>query len=153
MSHPVPDRTELSDLVHRYAAAIDDRDLDSAVGLFTPTAQLVLPNPPEQLGPVHSHHGHDEIRAALGVVTSVGRTHHDIASEVYTADADADAATAHGRIAGSAHHFSRRAEEITDIVWYLRYEDDYVRTGSGCRIERRALTIDAIETRPIRRLR
>lgn len=143
----MPDRVELSELVHRYAAAVDDRDLDSAVGLFTATAQLVLPNPPEQLLPVHSHHGHDEIRAALAAVTSVGRTHHDIASEVYTADA------AHGRIAGSAHHFSRRAEDITDVVWYLRYDDDYVRTGSGWRIERRALTIDAIETRAIRRLR
>jgi 3-phenylpropionate/cinnamic acid dioxygenase small subunit len=149
VSRPAPDRTELSDLVHRYAAAVDDRDLDAAVGLFTATAELILPNPPERLEPVRNHHGRDEIRAALAVVTSVGRTHHDIASEVYTADA----ATAQGRIAGSAHHFSRRAEEITDVVWYLRYDDDYVRTGSGWRIERRALTIDAIETRPIRRLR
>ena len=149
MSRPVPVRTELSDLVPRYAAAVDDCDLDSAVRLFTATAQLVLPNPPEHLEPVRSHRGHDEIRAALAVVTSVGRTHHDIASEVYTADA----AAAQGRIAGSAHHFSRRAEDITDVVWYLRYDDDYVRTDSGWRIARRALTIDAIETRPIRRLR
>lgn len=45
----------------------------------------------------------------------------------------------------------RRAD--THVVWYLRYDDDYVRTGCDWLIERRALTIGAIETRLTRRLR
>jgi hypothetical protein len=39
------------------------------------------------------------------------------------------------------------------VVWHLRYDDEYALTDSGWRISRRALTINAIETRPVRRLR
>ena len=145
------DCLDLSDLVHRYAAAVDDRDVAGALELFTPTAELVLPEAPDTLEPARSHRGRDAIRTALAAVTTVGRTNHSIGSEVYSCGPGSDAA--HGRIAATAHHWSRRAEEITDVVWYLRYDDDYVRTDSGWRIQRRALTIDAIETRPARRLR
>jgi hypothetical protein len=42
---------------------------------------------------------------------------------------------------------------VTDLVWHLRYDDEYLRTASGWRIHGRALTINAVETRPVRRLR
>jgi hypothetical protein len=42
---------------------------------------------------------------------------------------------------------------VTDLVWHLRYDDEYLRTPSGWRIHGRALTINAIETRPVRHLR
>ena len=90
-------------------------------------------------------------RAALAAATNVGRTHHAIDSEVYTADSNPD--RAQGRIAATAHHWSRRDEGIIDLVWYLRYDDEYVRGESGWLMARRALTINAIETRPTRRLR
>jgi hypothetical protein len=38
-------------------------------------------------------------------------------------------------------------------VWHLRYDDEYVRTGQQWLFSRRALTINAIETRRVRRLR
>lgn len=41
---------------------------------------------------------------------------------------------------------------MIDVVWHLRYDDDYRLTDEGWRISRRALTINAIETRPMRRL-
>jgi 3-phenylpropionate/cinnamic acid dioxygenase small subunit len=147
----VPDRLALSDLVHRYAAAVDDQDFATALGLFVSDAELVLPEPPEVLTPVRHHRGPDEVGAALTAATTVGRTYHAIGSEVYACDANPD--LAQGRIAASAHHWSRRDEGIVDLVWYLRYDDEYVRTESGWRIARRALTIDAIKTRPARRLR
>ncbi|MCI4675671.1 nuclear transport factor 2 family protein [Candidatus Mycolicibacterium alkanivorans] len=145
------DRLDLSALVHRYAAAVDDRDIDAAIGLLTSDAHLILPNPPDVLTPVREHRGADAIRAALAAVTTVGRTHHSIDSEVYRAGAEDH--VAHGRIGGTAHHWTRQHDTIADLVWYLRYDDDYRRTDSGWRIARRALTIDAIETRPARRLR
>ena len=43
--------------------------------------------------------------------------------------------------------------------WYMHrckrpcYDDEYLRTRAGWRIHGRALTINAIETRPVRRLR
>ncbi len=145
------DRILLSALVHRYAAGVDDRDIDGVVELLSPEAELVLPNPPDVLTPVQAHHGHDEIRVALTAVSAVGRTHHSIDSEVYRGGAERD--VAHGRIGGTAHHWSRHHDAITDLVWYLRYDDDYRRTESGWLLTRRALTIDAIETRPARRMR
>ncbi|WP_272930264.1 hypothetical protein [Mycobacterium intracellulare] len=38
------------------------------------------------------------------------------------------------------------------MVWHLRYDDAYELTAAGWRIARRALTINALETRPVRRL-
>ena len=75
---------------------------------------------------------------------------HFIVGEVYTA-ATPDAAA--GRIACVAHHWTGTDEKITDVVWHLRYADDYQRTDAGWRFTHRVLTIDAIETRPVRRLR
>lgn len=151
MNLAVADRLALSDLVHRYAAGVDDNDLDGVVGLFTADGELVLPDPPEVLTAVHSHRGALALRSALAAATRVGRTQHSIGSEVYRAGGTAD--TAHGRIAAQAHHWSRRADGITDLVWYLLYDDDYVRADSGWLLARRRLVIDAIETRPARRLR
>ncbi len=143
------DRGALSDLVHRYAAGVDDRDIETVVGLFAGDGELVLPNPPDVLTPVRSHRGPPAIADALAAATGVGRTHHAIDSEVYTPEDE----VVHGRIAATAHHWSRRPDDIADVVWYLRYDDEYVRTGSSWVLRRRALTIDAIETRSARRLR
>ncbi|MCX8562190.1 nuclear transport factor 2 family protein [Mycolicibacterium mucogenicum] len=146
----VADRLALTDLVHRYAAAVDDRRFDDVVELFTSTAELVLPDPPRALDPVRSGHGPDGVRAAMAALAGVARTQHEIVGEVYSEAAD----HARGRITCVAHHWTRGADSgVTDLVWHLRYDDEYARTGDGWRIRRRALTINAIETRPIRRLR
>lgn len=143
------DRLALSDLVHRYAAAVDDRRLDDVLDLFTDTAQLHLPDPPRELGPTIVRHGPDGVRAAMTALQAVTRTQHGIVGEVYTAADDG----AIGRIACVAHHWTASPDGVTDLVWHLRYDDRYVATAAGWRIGRRALTINAIETRPIRKLR
>jgi SnoaL-like protein len=51
------DRAALTDLVHRYAAGVDDRQFESVVKLFTDTAELTVPDPPSVLNPVHLHRG------------------------------------------------------------------------------------------------
>jgi 3-phenylpropionate/cinnamic acid dioxygenase small subunit len=145
------DRAALSDLVHRYAANVDDRQFDGAAKLFTDTAELTVPDPPAALEPIHSHRGQDAIAAAVAAVAAVARTEHAIVGEVY--DEGARPGTAGGRVACIAHHWSRRGDEVVDVVWHLRYDDDYRLTDEGWRISRRALTINAIETRPARRLR
>jgi hypothetical protein len=145
------DRYALSDLVHRYAAGVDDRRFESVTMLFVDSAELITPDPPATLHPVQSHRGHPAITAAVAAVTQVVRTEHAIVGEVY--DAGARPGSARGRIACVAHHWNRRAAELIDTVWHLRYDDEYESTDSGWRICRRALTINAIETRPIRRVR
>jgi hypothetical protein len=145
------DRAALGDLVHRYAAYVDDRQFESITTLFTETAELSVPEPPDALEPLHSHRGHGAIAAAVAAVGAVTRTEHAIVGEVY--DDGGAPGTARGRVACIAHHWSPRGDDVVDVVWHLRYDDDYRLTDGGWRISRRALTINAIETRPARRLR
>lgn len=145
-----PDRLQLADLVHRYAAAVDDRRFSDAADLFAEDAELFVPDPPRSLDPDTRHHGRRAIGDAVAAVAAVDRTEHAVVGEVYTASGP-DRAT--GRVACVAHHWTRRDDQISDVVWHLRYDDEYVRTGPMWLFARRALTINAIETRPARRLR
>ena len=145
------ERAALTDLVHRYAASVDDRKFDTVTHLFTETAELILPEPPSMLDPVHEHIGHAAIRTAVEAVSATIRTEHAIVGEVFDADQQPD--SARGRIACVAHHWSRHGDQLTDVVWHLRYDDEYRRTEAGWRIAHRALTVNAIETRPVRRVR
>jgi hypothetical protein len=128
---------ELSQLVHRYAAAIDDGQ--SVVPLFTADGVLVTPDPPDVLDPVHEHVGPEAIAAATG---GLPRTFHAIVGEVYEGGS--------GRIACVAHHV---IDDATDLVWHLRYLDSYRRVEGVWLIARRELAIDLIETRPLKRAR
>jgi len=153
------DRLALSDLVHRYAAGIDDRRFHEVIALFANDATLRLPDPPRSLDPTAVYRGHSEIEKAIGAVAATARTQHAIVGEVYTAEPHG----ARGRVSCIAHHWTRRddashtgakpPDEVTDVAWHMRYDDEYVRTDAGWRFRGRALTIDAIETRPARRLR
>jgi hypothetical protein len=140
----------LSDLVHRYAAGVDDRQFIAVTALFTTTAELIVPEPPAALEPVHSHRGQEAIAKAIAAVAQNERTEHAIVGEVY--DEGPRPGCAGGRIACVAHHWNRRDKELSDLVWHLRYDDEYELADSGWRISRRALTINAIETRPLRRV-
>jgi SnoaL-like domain len=145
------DRLALTDLVHLYASAVDDRRFDDVTELFSETAELRLPDPPRALDPVRRHHGRDGVRAAMATLAAVHRTEHAIVGEVYAPAEEPDYAL--GRITCIAHHWTVAGDRITDLVWHLRYDDEYIRTRVGWRIHGRALTINAIETRPVRRLR
>jgi SnoaL-like domain len=149
MTLSADDRGALSDLVHRYAANVDDRQFNSVAELFTPEGELVVPEPPAALVPIQTHHGRDAIAVAVASVAAVARTEHAIIGEVY--DAVPRPGIAKGRVACIAHHWTQRGDEVVDAVWHLRYDDEYELTERW-RISRRALTINAIETRPVRRL-
>ncbi|MGZ4564639.1 MAG: nuclear transport factor 2 family protein [Mycobacterium sp.] len=150
MTISAEERAALSDLVHRYAAHVDERRFDSVAALFTDTAVLAVPEPPKALEPIQTHRGRDAIAAAVATVAAVARTEHAIIGEVY--DQAAQPGAARGRVACIAHHWDQRGDELVDVVWHLRYDDEYELTDRW-RIVRRALTINAIETRPVRRVR
>ena len=151
MSLPVEDRLALSDLVHRYAAYVDGRDLDRLSELFTDDAVLVVPEPPRTLEPDIERHGRHDIRQAMEGVRRAVRTIHQVTGEVYDAGSSPD--LAHGAITGVAHHLMERDGGYVDVSWSLRYADDYRRTPDGWRFARRALTIDVVEVRPVQQVR
>ena len=146
-----PDRAALTDLVHRYAADVDDRRFDSVAGLFTEDAELTLPDPPTTLEPVHRHRGRAAIRDAAATVAATIRTQHALVGEVY--DGGPRPGTARGRIACVAHHWIQHGDQLRDVTWHLRYDDEYLRVDTEWRISSRALTIDAIDNRQVRQVR
>lgn len=149
MSLPMADRLAVSGLVHRYAGYVDARRFDEVAELFTADAELIVPQPPEHLEPHVRHTGHAGVREALSALAGITRTQHGIFTEVYDGTGD----TATGQIAGVAHHWIDSDGKLTDHVWYLRYSDLYRRGEQGWRIAVRALSIDAIESRPARKVR
>ena len=110
-----------------------------------------MPDPPQALDPVRRAHGHDGVRSALAGLSEVARTEHAIVGEVYVEGGDPGYAL--GRVTCIAHHWTVADGKPADLVWHLRYDDEYQRTAAGWRFHGRALTINAIETRPTRLLR
>ncbi|GFG70910.1 nuclear transport factor 2 family protein [Mycolicibacter senuensis] len=149
MSLSVADQLALSGLVHRYAGYVDARRFDEVAELFTTDAELIVPQPPDHLEPHVRHTARAGVRQALSALGGVTRTQHGILGEIYTASGD----TATGQIAGVAHHWIDRGGKVTDHVWYLRYNDVYRRGERGWQIAVRTLSIDAIESRPARKVR
>jgi ketosteroid isomerase-like protein len=143
------DRLDLLDLVHRYAACVDERDVDAAAALFTEDGVLAVPAPPRTLTPVHESTGAEQIGAALGSVRGLTRTVHTIGGVVL----DAEEGGARGRVTATAHHLSEDAGALRDLMWHLHYRDSYRRTERGWRFVRRELVIDVIESRPVARAR
>ena len=145
------DRAALTDLVHRYAADVDDRLFDSVADLFTEDAELTLPDPPTTLEPVRQHRGRAAIRAAAATVAATIRTQHAVVGEVY--DAGPRPGTARGRIACVAHHWIQHGDQLRDVTWHLRYDDEYQLVDTKWWIRSRVLTIDAIDNRQVRQVR
>ncbi|WP_242907286.1 nuclear transport factor 2 family protein [Actinomadura terrae] len=142
------DRIALADLVARYALYADQLRYTSLVGLFADDAVLVLPDPPEQLEPVRSFKGRDEIGKALRSLERFPRTSHEIVGQVF--DPGRENATATGHVACVAHHLSEEESgKPTDFAWHFRYSDAYRREGGFWHIERRTVQIDFIEKKSV----
>lgn len=120
-------RAELHDLVHRYAAYVDDRELDRAAALFALDGVLV----PVRRGPAE---GRAAVREALGALERVPVTVHTIGGIVLERTGP-HAAT--GRVAATAHH----VDGSSDHVWHLVYRDAYRRVDGHWRFARRVIDL------------
>jgi hypothetical protein len=129
------------DLAHRYAAAVDDRDFAAVAALFAPDGVLAVPRPPRSLDPVVEHIGPDGVLEAMAALAPVPLTFHAVVGQVYDGT--------RGRIACVAHHVVPRDGLVTDLVWHLRYLDEYVETPAGWRFGRREVHVDLVETRTL----
>ena len=144
---PEADRRELSDLVHLYAAAVDDRRLPEVAALFCPDGVLVAPAGPGGSAPAE-HVGREGVESALTAVSALTATFHAVVGVVQVAGPSDEEAT--GRVACIAHHLVRGAEHDSDEVWHLVYRDRYRRTPSGWRFARRAIELGFVESRRVR---
>ena len=146
----VTDRLALRELVERYAQAVDAKDVDTVVGLFTEDGRLVSHIPPGTDESPLEQQGHQQLHRALELGLARYRvTTHMIGGQVV--EADGEGAT--GLTVCRAHHLydSRRNGSEGGsrmLVMALRYQDRYVRTGQGWRFGQRLLRLDWLEDRP-----
>lgn len=147
----IADRLDLADLSARYAQYVDQREFGLLVELFTPDAELWLPDPPESLGPVRQLVGRAAIAGSMRHLQDIPVTLHAVLGTVI--EGAGRAGQASGRVAAQAHHLMVSDDQRRDLVWYLHYDDEYLRSGESWLISRRSLQIDWIETRKVRSLR
>lgn len=144
------DRSHIRDLVEQYALPVDSRDFTGASELFTPDALLIVPEPPDRLDPVRTVAGRAAIQQELAGLKFFAVTFHSVCGQSVRLALEAD--RAEGRVNCVAHHISQSAEGARGLTRYLRYDDSYQRTESGWLLARRALTIEVIDSRPVKRV-
>lgn len=148
------DHAELSDLVARYAAAVDAGDGTAVAELFLPDGVLVSPDPPRCLDPVVEQIGPTRIAAALELLSGFDLTVHQVLGTVFDLGPDPNCAT--GRVSAAAHHVLRRpgaepgSERIDDLVWNLCYRDEYRRDRGRWRFARREVSVLTVASVPLR---
>ena len=117
-------RAELEDLVTRYSMAVDERDLDTVVALFTPDAVFGHPSDPDVVG-------HDMIRAHYrSRLSGLVYSYHYAHNQLIEWDGG-DEAT------GEVNAHAEMAFPGTLVVAALRYHDTYRRTDGVWRFARR----------------
>jgi SnoaL-like domain len=147
------DAGSLSRLVDAYADAVDRRDAQALLALFTPDGRLRVR---AEGGPVESSYQGADVADLLGTLDGYHRTFHHVGGRVF----DAAAATsgggfgATGRVHCLAHHYQRTANGPVDLVMMIRYLDQYDRSVEGSwLIADRQVVIDWTELHPAHPLR
>lgn len=143
------DRAEIRDLVERYAVLVDARDFTGVSRLFQPNGQLVLPDPPGKLCPIRTVSGREAIERELSRLEAFTVTFHGVCG--LSVDSEDNSDLAMGRVNCIAHHIRHTDDGPKDLEWYLRYRDNYQRTDSGWLLARRAITIEIIDSRNVKR--
>ncbi|TQF69032.1 nuclear transport factor 2 family protein [Rhodococcus spelaei] len=143
----VVDRMALSDLVGRYAAAVDRRDAATVAGLFTADAEFVQPPALVRRGGSATTVGGDAIASTVLAATAhLDSTHHAVHQQVLDST-DIDAV---GQTYCTAHHIYRAKDgALRDNAVAIRYQDRYRKTDGRWQIARRELVVDFADDRAI----
>ena len=136
----------LRQLVDRYADAVDRRDIEGFSALFGDGGTLTLP----ALGPGEaSTLSGDSLPAALEPLAVYERTFHHVGAAVFDVNGD----TATGRVQCSAHHYERTHNGPIDLVMYIVYRDEYLRSGAAWTFGSRIVDVRWTEAHPAHRVR
>jgi SnoaL-like domain len=146
------DISTLSQLVDAYAEAVDRRDAQALLGLFTTDGRLRVQ---AEGGPVESSYQGADVADLLGTLDGYHRTFHHVGGRVFDAAAATSGdARATGRVHCVAHHYQRTGNGPVDLVMMIRYLDEYDRSVDGSwLIADRQVVIDWTELHPAHPLR
>jgi ketosteroid isomerase-like protein len=136
------DRLELRALVDAYASALDRRDIDAFVALFTADAHLGIYEPGVEI-PASRFDGTAELASLMSMLEVYGETMHVMANHTVTFDGE----QANGEVYCLAHHLTDGATR--NLAMTIRYRDRYERTQDGWRIAHRRIIRYWNERRPV----
>ena len=135
MSGTIADENALLQLAYRYAQAVDRRDADALVSVFTEDGIIARPGSVWQ--------GHEKLRGIIARLNTLyGATLHTVRNQ--TADLNGD--TAQGETHCVAMHILKSDEgKRTRMDMGIRYQDSFVRQDGVWRFARRGLIVDWVE--------
>lgn len=142
---------DVSVLALGYAAAVDAMDGVAFADLFTDEGELWVPDLAAGGAPTIRRAGREQLLAIPSGLARYHATHHAVRESTY----EVSGRTATGDVTGVAHHLLAAGDPDdggVDVIWYLRYVDEYVTTDGGWRIGRRVLHLRGIEERRVLRL-
>jgi len=117
------DVLELNQLAYRYAAAVDARDVDALLAVFTPDARMRSYHPDAD-EPFADVRGHEQLALVPNTMAAMfGPTVHQMTNPLVDVDGD----TATGTVLCTARHLSVDPDDDTVVVVVIRYVDRYER--------------------------
>jgi len=132
----IADEQALLHLANRYAQAVDRRDAEALISLFTADGGIDRPGA--------SWRGHEQLRGIVARLTSLyASTFHTVRNQAVTIDGD----TAEGETYSVAMHMmppGNGAPKRMDMG--IRYQDRFVRQDGNWLFASRQLIVDWIET-------
>ncbi len=149
---PAAVRRQLLDLSIAYAAAADARDGERLALLFVEDGELVVPRYPDDLSLAVTRAGREALRSIPDALRRYERTFHVVSNQQYEVEKD----RARGQVLCIAHHIVPADEPAgsgpgapTDLVWHIRYIDDYRQEEGSWWFTRRELHLQWVEARPV----
>lgn len=143
-SADVADRLALRTLVEAYSFAVDRRDVDAFVELFSPDATLTVHD--TDGATTGSYSGRGELAALPDRLRRYERTMH----LVHNHEVDIAGPEASGEVYCTAHHVSGGGAGSSDRVLAIRYVDRYRRDADRWRFRARQVRLQWVEERPVR---
>jgi len=138
--------SQLRELTHRYAWALDDRDPVALCRLFHPDAVLRIFPPGAEEPPVESR-GHDQLVLMVQVMRQrYERTMHIVSNDIFSVAGD----RATGQVYCVAHHLIREDGRTRKVAAYLTYRDSFrLDPTEGWKFSQRDIHFLWIEEAPV----
>jgi ketosteroid isomerase-like protein len=132
---PESDILDLNQLAYRYAAAVDARDVDAFLDVFTPDARMRSYHPQAE-DPFSELVGHEQLASIPGTMaTMFGVTVHQMTNHLVEIDGD----RASGSVLCTARHLSHDPADHSAWVVVIQYVDRYERRDGRWRITDREI--------------
>ncbi len=130
------DESELRDLIHRYAFALDNQDWALWRSIFVDEVVIDMsdfePEPPPRLLPIDKH-----VRAVERMFAAFDATQHFLGSHRYAIDGDHAVITAHMR----AEHWLTSGQGGDKYTMFGTYTDECQRTPEGWKLTKVKLAL------------